>query len=560
MPLRGTASPLKVAGPFANEKALQSGDLGGASERMRSREEYSLTADKSSHQRFQTDVRDKRGIKEEAETAGESSGWRQQKGLAGTEKVEESEDSVRLRVTGAGSSAQAAIKKEIKFPESQRVKQRHVDSPGSPPVFLKEISSLKVKTGEMTEFTCQFQGDPPPVVSWLKDGQSLDRNPDYDIMIKSNNSKLTVFYPTTDHEGTYDIYEEGAVDFVTQEHDDLKIAFEVTEMPPRFINPICDMETPEGTTVMFECSLMGIPSPIVSWFKGDKKIPHNTKKYLHSSDGDNHFLKICKVTTQDSGVYTCRAINLVGETLLKKPDISHIQPVRCSEGGEVYFNYKTTGDPVPDVKWLKGAFQIQPSRNCIIVTNPDGSGLINIKSVKQEDSGLYTCKASNQFGEATCIIRKPSFVRTFEPTSAAVNDPLKLECHVCGSAPLKVQWMKDRKELSSAGSIRLGFSDGTASLEISSASKHDAGDYLCKATNEAGAEFCKAKVTVKGKTRTASCSSANKIFAYGLLIFFFFLIWQTCRICFSTFIIIYSFISLQKSDYKCCVFSLLFSW
>uniref|UniRef100_A0A3B5BB45 Ig-like domain-containing protein n=1 Tax=Stegastes partitus TaxID=144197 RepID=A0A3B5BB45_9TELE len=113
------------------------------------------------------------------------------------------------------------------------------------------------------------------------------------------------------------IYEEGAVDFVTQEHDDLKIAFEVTEMPPRFINPICDMETPEGTTIMFECSLMGIPSPIVSWFKGDKKIPHNNKKYVHSSDGDNHFLKICKVGTQDSGVYTCRAINVVGETLCR---------------------------------------------------------------------------------------------------------------------------------------------------------------------------------------------------------------------------------------------------
>ncbi|KAK1875087.1 Titin [Dissostichus eleginoides] len=517
------------------------------------------------------------------------------------------------------------------------------------------------------------------------------------------------------------IYEECTVDFVTQEHDDLKIAFEVTEMPPRFINPICDMETPEGTTIMFECSLMGIPSPIVSWFKGDKKIPHNNKKYLCSSDGDNHFLKICKVTTQDSGVYTCRAINVVGETLcraslvvlnakafsgktrgreltavslgsakvqpqkfdlvvgntsfdseqvseielefefeqeadetqravrlvaktdhemneqgekyvsinfdvfaepakddkiefkgkssdmcsfqflvtetppkcvipltnitaavgtpvilqclvseltsttittveeqeetyysgvqlpqktktleltpeskryssslekkkekpvflsqlapaavttgetarltvrlsgfpkptvkwshngkaiqsssiyrlieekeeytlvitkvtteyegeysctatnrlgqttcttyleVKKHDVSQaekwvekmfkitgqpptftvqIQPVRCSEGGEVSFSYKASGDPMPDVRWFKGAFQIQPSRNCIVKANPDGSGFINIKSVKQEDSGLYTCKASNQLGEASCSAELVVFKET----------------------------------------------------------------------------------------------------------------------------------------------------
>ncbi|KAK1902772.1 Striated muscle preferentially expressed protein kinase [Dissostichus eleginoides] len=56
----------------------------------------------------------------------------------------------------------------------------------------------------MTEFTCQFQGDPLPTVTWLKDGHQLAHNPDYDIMSKSNTSKLTIFYPTTDHEGTYD--------------------------------------------------------------------------------------------------------------------------------------------------------------------------------------------------------------------------------------------------------------------------------------------------------------------------------------------------------------------
>ncbi|XP_072542145.1 myosin light chain kinase, smooth muscle-like [Salminus brasiliensis] len=113
------------------------------------------------------------------------------------------------------------------------------------------------------------------------------------------------------------MYEEGAVDFITQESEDLKIAFEVTEMPPRFINPICDIETPENTSVMFECSLMGIPSPVVSWFKGNMKIPHDKKKYFHSSDGDNHFLKILKTNTHDSGIYTCRAINVVGETLCR---------------------------------------------------------------------------------------------------------------------------------------------------------------------------------------------------------------------------------------------------
>ncbi|KAK1903481.1 Telokin [Dissostichus eleginoides] len=154
------------------------------------------------------------------------------------------------------------------------------------------------------------------------------------------------------------IYEECTVDFVTQEHDDLKIAFEVTEMPPRFINPICDMETPEGTTIMFECSLMGIPSPIVSWFKGDKKIPHNNKKYLCSSDGDNHFLKICKVTTQDSGVYTCRAINVVGETLCRASLV--VLNAKAFSG-------KTRGRELTAVSL--GSAKVQPQKFDLVVGN-----------------------------------------------------------------------------------------------------------------------------------------------------------------------------------------------
>lgn len=97
--------------------------------------------------------------------------------------------------------------------------------------------------------------------------------------------------------------------------------------------------------------------------------------------------------------------------------------------------------------------------------------------------------------------KPPVFDVPLKALTVDEGDKLSLRCHVCGSAPLKVAWMKDRKDLTAAGSTRISFSDGTACLEISAASRHDAGDYLCKATNDAGSEFCKAKVTVKGTGR-----------------------------------------------------------
>lgn len=78
------------------------------------------------------------------------------------------------------------------------------------------------------------------------------------------------------------------------------------------------------------------------------------------------------------------------------------------------------------------------------------------------------------------------------------GETLTLSCHVRGSHPLKIQWMKDRQDLSSSANTKITFVDGTATLQMVCVSKTDTGDYLCKATNEAGSEFCKSKVTIKG--------------------------------------------------------------
>lgn len=80
------------------------------------------------------------------------------------------------------------------------------------------------------------------------------------------------------------------------------------------------------------------------------------------------------------------------------------------------------------------------------------------------------------------------------------GEQLSLKCHVTGSTPITIQWMKDRRELMSSGNTKITFVGGTASLEISQVSKTDAGDYLCKASNATGSDFCKSRVTVKGNS------------------------------------------------------------
>ncbi|XP_070832603.1 myosin light chain kinase, smooth muscle-like [Chaetodon trifascialis] len=197
---------------------------------------------------------------------------------------------------------------------------------------------------------------------------------------------------------------------------------------PVFLSQLSPAAVTTGETATFTVKVSGFPKPTVQWSHNGKMIK-SSSIYKLIEEKEEYTLVITQVTSEYEGEYSCIATNRFGQTTcttyleVKKTDVSQaekwvekmfkvtgqppaftvqIQPVRCSEGGEVSFNYKASGDPVPDVKWFKGAFQIQPSRNCIIIANPDGSGFINIKSIKQEDSGLYTCKVSNQFGEASC--------------------------------------------------------------------------------------------------------------------------------------------------------------
>uniref|UniRef100_A0A8C2ZME8 Ig-like domain-containing protein n=1 Tax=Cyclopterus lumpus TaxID=8103 RepID=A0A8C2ZME8_CYCLU len=239
------------------------------------------------------------------------------------------------------------------------------DTGGSRPVFMKEISSVKVRIGEMSEFTCQFQGDPLPSVTWLKDGHPLAHNPDYEIMSKSNKSQLTIFYPTTDHEGTYDCvitnkygksicsstleisgkktdtdsakatlqvpqavthkrrYSDESFSSSPVEiritaatplpemreevSEDKTLAF--TEKSPHVVSELENTSCSEGNTAVLECVITGEPAPKVTWYCDDVCLEILAGKYRVEVVDEVYRLYISSFTHADAGVYKCVARN-----------------------------------------------------------------------------------------------------------------------------------------------------------------------------------------------------------------------------------------------------------
>lgn len=94
--------------------------------------------------------------------------------------------------------------------------------------------------------------------------------------------------------------------------------------------------------------------------------------------------------------------------------------------------------------------------------------------------------------------KPPVFDQHLTPVTVIEGDFVQLGCHVQGSEPIRIQWLKAGREIKPSDRCSYSFANGTAVLELKDVTKADTGDYVCKASNVAGSDTSKAKVTIKG--------------------------------------------------------------
>ena len=92
----------------------------------------------------------------------------------------------------------------------------------------------------------------------------------------------------------------------------------------------------------------------------------------------------------------------------------------------------------------------------------------------------------------------PVFDRTLSPQEVIVGDSIELECHLTGSAPIKVTWSKDHKDIRTGGNYKMSCVDNTPHLTIVKADRGDTGKYFCHAASDVGKDSCSSDITVKG--------------------------------------------------------------
>lgn len=93
----------------------------------------------------------------------------------------------------------------------------------------------------------------------------------------------------------------------------------------------------------------------------------------------------------------------------------------------------------------------------------------------------------------------PEFVQKLPATKfLKMGLPLRLDCKVTGTPPLKISWYKNDNAVTQSNNMTMTFDGTTAVVEILSTSCEDDGVYTCEVQNDAGTKSCSTNLLVKG--------------------------------------------------------------
>ncbi|XP_055962583.1 hemicentin-1 [Sorex fumeus] len=333
---------------------------------------------------------------------------------------------------------------------------------------------------------CRSDAAPPPVVTWLKNGERLQATPR--VRILSGGRYLQINNADLGDAANYtcvaaNVAGETRREFVLTVH-----------VPPSIRAGPQSLVAHVNKSASLECSAEGVPSPRVTWRKDGAVLSGTHARYSILADGVLH---IPAVQVTDTGRFLCMATNAAG-TDRRRIDLQvHVPPAIAPGPANVTapVNLQTTlacevsGLPKPSVVWRKNGqpLSVDQNQNSYRLLS---SGSLVIISPSVDDTATYECVAANEAGEerrttALTVQVPPSLAD--EPTDLLVTRgaPAVLPCSAAGVPPPTVTWMKNGGRLlpRAPGSRLLA----SGAIEIPATELHHAGRYTCVARNAAGA-------------------------------------------------------------------------
>ncbi|CAD5226009.1 unnamed protein product [Bursaphelenchus okinawaensis] len=182
--------------------------------------------------------------------------------------------------------------------------------------------------------------------------------------------------------------------------------------PPHFLHTLQSYVATIGEKVQFDAIVTANPLPIIEWTKDDHLIDERTHPNLQFVHNGNHVaLIVNNAQVEDCGKYMCTVRNELGVATSSAqfvvrpntiaPDfIQRLISEEVAERDMLRWTVEITGDPEPQVIWLRNGDPIPNCPEVQLLNEGNGVHSLVIPSVEQADGGQFTCIAENVAGEA----------------------------------------------------------------------------------------------------------------------------------------------------------------
>ncbi|ETE68709.1 Hemicentin-1, partial [Ophiophagus hannah] len=371
--------------------------------------------------------------------------------------------------------------------EAQQSIYLHVYEPPS----LKDAGMVRNETvivNNPIQLECKVSGNPLPVVTWYKDNLPLINIAGITFLNRGQIAQIDA--AQISDTGIYKCAVTNAAG-VAELFYNLQV-----HVPPLISGNNEIVTVVVNDQVRLECEARGIPAPIVTWLKDGSPVSSVSSGLQIRSGG--RILALMSAQISDTGRYTCVAVNAAGE---KQRDIDlrvYVPPnimgeeqnVSVTMGEHLELRCQSDAIPPPTLQWLKDGQFLQKKLGLTITE--DGS-ILKIEQAQVQDTGRYTCEATNIAGK----MKKNYNVNVWVPSSIYSSDTvtqltviegnlISMMCESSGIPPPILAWRKNGSPLLVDPSGRVRILSGGRQLQISIAENSDSASYTCIASNVAG--------------------------------------------------------------------------
>ncbi|XP_061770259.1 neuronal cell adhesion molecule a isoform X7 [Nerophis ophidion] len=374
------------------------------------------------------------------------------------------------------------------------------------PGFLTPLGATSTKMvlrGETLELECIAEGLPTPDMSWQKDGGELPTS-----RVSFLNYKKTLKIS--------DVGEADAGDYTCTATNRLGTVDHVIKVTvkaaPFWISAPRNLILAPNETGILTCRVSGDPKPEIRWFVNGILLENAPEDHTRKVDDDTVILS--NVQSGSSAVYQCNASNEFGYLMANAFVNVLAEPPRVlTPPNQVYqvitnspalLDCATFGSPIPSITWFKdGKISIKSGDPYVIHEN----GTLEINVAQSQNSGKYTCIATNNLGikenhvylevkEPTRILKQPEYKVVQRGMSAV------FECKVKHDPSLvpTMTWLKNNGELPDDERFEVD----TDSLVIKDVMDEDEGTYTCIMNTSLDQDSATAMLTVVEKPDPAT--------------------------------------------------------